>query len=186
MGRWTRSRKSSGIVVTRRSTRRRGPSIPAVRPFGRVDVVEPVEGALAELARAYGIATEFWDWRGQQTVVAADTVRAVLRALDVDPSSPEAALATQQDEAWRRMVPACVVGRAGRPTRVDVHVTHESPLRVWIECENGERREDIRQLDNWAPPRRIDDPLGGEAAVELPDHPPPGHPRPRGESPRAE
>ena len=34
------------------------------------------------LADAYGIATEFWDWKGRLTQVSEETVVAVLRALD--------------------------------------------------------------------------------------------------------
>lgn len=144
--------------------------------------MQPVEGALAELARAYGIATEFWDWRGQHTVVAAETVRAVLRALDVDASAPEAALAAKAAEAWRRMLPPCVVVREGQPARVDVHVSHGAAVRVWLECETGETRDDLRQVDNWNPPRTIDDRLVGEATFELPGDLALGYHRLRAES----
>src|SRR5947208_3483305 len=53
---------------------------------------------LAELAHAYDIATEFWDWRGQQVTVATASVSAVLAALGVDASDPPAALGARR--AW--------------------------------------------------------------------------------------
>jgi 4-alpha-glucanotransferase len=78
--------------------------------------VADVEGTLAELADSYGIATEFWDWQGRHVCVAAQTVVAVLRALGVEASTPDAitaALAARRDEPWRRMLPPCVVTREG-------------------------------------------------------------------------
>ncbi len=50
-----------------------------------------LDAALRELAEAYGIAIEFWDWQGQHVAVTADTIIKVLEALDVDASTPEAA-----------------------------------------------------------------------------------------------
>ena len=50
--------------------------------------------ALAELAGLYGISTEFWDWKGRHTEVGDETVVAVLRAMDVDASTPELTLTT--------------------------------------------------------------------------------------------
>ena len=47
--------------------------------------------ALRQLAEAYGIATEFWDWQGRHVDVPAETIVKVLAALDVDASTPEAA-----------------------------------------------------------------------------------------------
>ena len=43
-----------------------------------------LDPALRELAEAYGIAIEFWDWQGQHVEVPADTIIKVLAALDVD------------------------------------------------------------------------------------------------------
>ena len=39
---------------------------------------------LVELAEAYGITTEYEDWKKARVSVAADTLVAVLAALDVD------------------------------------------------------------------------------------------------------
>jgi len=123
---------------------------------------------LAELARAYGIATEYWDWRGQHVTVPAASVTAVLTALGVDAADPAAALAVKDDAAWARMLPPCVVVRDDRGAPVAMHVPHGAPARTWIELESGEQRPDLRQLENWNPPRSIGGRLVGEASFEVP------------------
>ena len=45
---------------------------------------EPVSGELAELADAYGVATQYWDQGGTLVQVSGETVSAVLKALGVD------------------------------------------------------------------------------------------------------
>jgi 4-alpha-glucanotransferase len=142
--------------------------------------MDAATGRLGELAAALGIATEFWDWRGQRIDVPAETVVAVLRALDVDASTPEAveaALAAREDASWRRMLPPCIVVRSGEAGRVDVHVPHGAPVHIRVECEDGERREDVRQVDNWSPPRTLDGRAIGEASFELPTDLPLGYHR---------
>lgn len=137
-----------------------------------------VQGPLAELADSYGIATEFWDWQGRHVRVAAQTVVAVLRALGVEASTPDtmtAALAARRDEPWRRMLPPCVVTREGATPSVPVHVEHGTPVEVWVELEGGGVRDDLRQLENWNEPRRIDDRLIGEASFEVPGDLPLGY-----------
>ena len=125
-------------------------------------------GELIELARAYGIATEFWDWQGRNTVVPARTVRAVLQALGVDARDPAAALDARADESWRRVLPPCVVARDDRSATVAVHVTHGDPADAWVELESGEAGPELRQVENWNPPRPLGDRLVGEASFELP------------------
>jgi len=41
-------------------------------------------GPLVELAQAYGVMTEYVDWRGRQVQVSAETIEAVLEAMGVD------------------------------------------------------------------------------------------------------
>ncbi|HEX8497002.1 MAG TPA: 4-alpha-glucanotransferase, partial [Actinomycetales bacterium] len=131
---------------------------------------EPPSPELVELARAYGVATEYWDWHGAHVSVAADTVRAVLTALDVDVSSPGAVQASLQAEletAWRRMLPPVVVTRRSAGQQVPVHVAHGDPVTVWVELEEGGCRE-LRQLDHWVAPRVVDGAQVGEATFEVP------------------
>ena len=126
--------------------------------------------ALADLARAYGVATEYWDWQGAHVTVAASTVRAVLEALDVDVSSPEAvqaSLAREAERNWRQMLPPVVVTRSSWTPWVPVHIGHGDSVRAWVTLETGGRRE-LRQQENWVAPRVIDGAQVGEATFEVP------------------
>src|SRR5690348_12844228 len=108
---------------------------------------------LRDLAAAYGVATEYWDWRGAHVVQPAETVEAVLRALGVDASAPAEALAARERARWSRLLPPCVVTRQGRTAGFEVHVDDGAPVEVWVELEHGGRRA-VSQVDNWEPARR--------------------------------
>ncbi len=130
-----------------------------------------LDPVLHELAEAYAIATEYWDWQGRHVTVERDTIIAVLAALDVDASTPEsAALALEEKRRrpWTRMLPPCLATREHRSAEVNVHVRHGDPVAVWIELENGGVRDHLRQLENWTPPREIDGEWIGEASFEVP------------------
>jgi 4-alpha-glucanotransferase len=138
---------------------------------------EPAESALVELAHAYGIATEYWDWQGQHVRVADDTLRAVLAALDVDAGDDAAiaaALTESVDRHWRRVLPSTTVVTQGRSGAVDVHVDHGEPVEVEIELETGGRRS-LEQVDNWTEPRVVDGRLVGQASFTVPDDLPIGY-----------
>jgi 4-alpha-glucanotransferase len=140
--------------------------------------VTELEPTLYELAEAYGIATEYWDWQGRHIPVDRDTVVAVLAALDIDASTPEAAaaaLAYQHRHPWTQMLPPCMVIREHRTASVWVHVPHGDPVNVWIDLETGGIRHELRQLENWTPPRQIDDGWIGEASFEIPGDLPLGY-----------
>ncbi|HEX3826850.1 MAG TPA: 4-alpha-glucanotransferase [Sporichthyaceae bacterium] len=128
---------------------------------------------LVAVATAHGVATEYWDWRGEYVEVAAETIVAVLSAMGIDASSEaaaEAALVRVDAERWRRMLPACLVRRVDdpAPTTFWVHVPHGDPVQVHLELEDGGVRHDLRQLDSWVDPAQIDDALVGEATFALP------------------
>ena len=126
--------------------------------------------AVRELAAAYGVAVDFWDWQGRHVAVATETMVAVLAALDVDASTTEAAqaaVAAKDDEAWRRLLPPVLVVRHGSATTFEVHVPHGWPVEVWVELETGEQRGRLDQLENWNPPRTVDHQLVGEATFEV-------------------
>ncbi|MGE5762520.1 MAG: 4-alpha-glucanotransferase [Mycobacterium leprae] len=123
---------------------------------------------LSELAAAYGVATDYWDWQGRHVPVADTTVRAVLQALGVDAGDPAAALTRQRLKRWRRMLPPCVVTRSGRPVNVPVHVPHGDPVQVEVELEDGTRRHDVLQLMVWVDPVEVDGRLTGEATFQTP------------------
>ncbi len=146
-------------------------------PAGDLNALDP---ALRELAQAYGIAVDYWDWQGHHVVVAAETIVAVLAALDVDASSSDAAWAAlhrRREAPWRRLLPPVVVTQqGGRPT-FEVHVPDGQPVEVWLEMETGEHRGGVEQGENWAPPREIDGVSTGEATFALPDDLPLGYHR---------
>jgi len=154
------------------------------------DVDLTLDPALKALADAYGIATDYWDWQGRHVLVPATTVRAVLAALDVDASTPEAAaaaLVVREQEAWTRMLPPCLALRSGRTAQVDAHVRHGDRLEVWIDLETAGVWEHLTQLENWNPPRDLAGPypgggLVGEATFEIPDALPLGYHRLRARS----
>ena len=112
-------------------------------------------GPLVELAQAYGVMTEYVDWRGRQVQVSAETIEAVLEAMGVDTIDPEAARARQEHEPWLRMLPPTVVTVQGEPHWVPVHVTHGDPVEVWVELEDGGVRR-AQQVDHWVEPREIE------------------------------
>ncbi len=126
--------------------------------------------ALVELARAHGVATEYWGWRGEHVLVSAETIVDVLAALDIDAADEDrvaSALARQRDSAWRRVLPPTVVMRHGAAQQVSVHVRHGSPVEASVDLEEGGLRL-IPPVDRWVEPRVVDGVLTGEATVELP------------------
>jgi 4-alpha-glucanotransferase len=148
------------------------PSLPA-----DADLDGPLTHELVQLAHAYGVATEFWDWQGRHTTVPRRTVLAVLAALGVDASTPvgvAAALAEVRDRPWRQVLPDVVVVREGGTARVAVHVDHGTEVEVWVELEDGAGRRPLEQEDRWIDPRVVDGHLVGEASFLLPDDLPTG------------
>ena len=131
---------------------------------------EPLAQDISELAHAYGVATEYWDQRGQHHTVPAETIHAVLAAMHVDVSTPSSVAAAWDrisNGPWRRLVPHTVVCTSGASTRVLVHVPDGAPVEVWVELESG-GRVPLQQVEHFAEPRTIDGIRTGEAAFEVP------------------
>jgi 4-alpha-glucanotransferase len=132
--------------------------------------VEPTS-ELVELARAYGVAVEYWDQSGVHHRVGARTIEAVLTALQVDVSSPEAVwngLYARRNAAWRRMLPPVFVTRSGADNQCWVHVPHGDQVRAWIDLEGGGDAWFLDQVDRWVEPRHVDGTLVGEATFRIP------------------
>lgn len=126
---------------------------------------------LADLARAYGVATEYWDWQGRHVVVGAETIAAVLRALDVscgDDAQIEASLREVELRPWRHTLPPCTLACRDASTGVPVHVPHGAPVTVWVEVEDRGGRREVRQVEHNVAPREVDGVLVGEAMFEIP------------------
>lgn len=125
---------------------------------------------LAQLARAYGVATEYWGWKGGHVTVAAETIRSVLASFDVDASDDEAAaraLRDRENVAWRRTVPQFTLLQENAGGALAVHVPHWSAVDAWLELEDGSSRV-LTQLDTWVDPRTVDGRMVGEATFSLP------------------
>ncbi|HET6918552.1 MAG TPA: 4-alpha-glucanotransferase [Jiangellaceae bacterium] len=133
---------------------------------------------LQQLAEMCGVATDYWDWRGNHIVVSPETIVAVLVALGVDATTPAAvdsSLAAARRYRWTRMLPPCVVTRRGWQLPFWVHITQGRPVEVWIELETGGTRHDLAQAENWEPPQELDDRLVREATFVVPEDLPLGY-----------
>jgi 4-alpha-glucanotransferase len=127
--------------------------------------------SLVELARRFGIATEYEDWTGGRVPVGEDTLVAVLAALGVAAGTERernAALTATRRSYWERRMPATIVGRTGEQIRFWVHVTHGDPAEVRLQLEDGTVRGGVQQVDNFTPPFELDGRLVGEASFVLP------------------
>ena len=122
---------------------------------------------LVELAQAYGVMTEYADWRGRPVQVSAETIEAVLAAMGVDTADPERARQQQEHRPWLRMLPPTVVTVAGQTAWVPVHVTDGDPVEVWVQLEDGSARR-ADQVDQWVEPREIEGSRIGEATFAVP------------------
>jgi len=82
-------------------------------------MIDPDE-ALLRLASRHGIETAWHDVMGRHRQVGLDTLRAMLRAVGVDPSDPAGALAFEQHAAGRAPLPPRLTGVAGHSVRIDL------------------------------------------------------------------
>ncbi len=136
--------------------------------------MSPLPSELAELARSYDVATDYHDWQGRPVDVPEETITRVLGAMGVDVADPASALRRRRQERWRRMLPPCLVVRAGEERSVWVHVEEGAPAAVVVELEDGDRR-DLRQLDRWVEPEPVDGRVVGEATFAVPPDLPLGY-----------
>ena len=76
----------------------------------------PPSADVTELARAFGVATEYYTQQGEHRLVAGDTLARVLAALHVD-ATTDAGRAAAWDRVtngpWRQTLPPVVVARQG-------------------------------------------------------------------------
>lgn len=134
---------------------------------------------LHTLAERLGIATEFWDWKGRHTQVSDATIVAVMAAMGVDASTPEAVQASiiEHDlKPWRRSLPPVVIAVEGNQTHVEAHVLHGHPAQIRLRLESGEVRY-LGQRSHLVEPREIDGVLVGEASFQIPADLPTGYHR---------
>lgn len=133
------------------------------------DRVQP-SPALLDLAREYGVATEYHGWKGALVPISDETLRAALTALGADVGDEDAvadSLREADERPWRRVLPPTVVCREGDAPWVPVHVPHGSAVRCTVELESGDVWN-ASLVERWAEPREIDGALIGEATIEVP------------------
>ncbi len=134
--------------------------------------------ALRELATAYGVAVEYWDWRNQHVRVSDQTLIAVLAALDVDATTPDAcvsALHERELDARRRVLPRYVVVRQGEHHSVDLNVVDGEAVDVWITLEDGSYHSNLATDPGTEPPREIDGRLRAISRARVPSGLPLGY-----------
>ncbi|WP_342371903.1 4-alpha-glucanotransferase [Propioniciclava soli] len=134
---------------------------------------------LGPLAEAFGIACEFWDWKGRHTEVDDATVIGILAGMGVDAGSDEAAAAALREHGlrhWRRALPPCTVVQQGRQERIAVHVPAGHPADVVVRLEEG-GSVTLSQADNEVPDAEVDGRLTGEATFVVPENLPLGYHR---------
>jgi len=139
-----------------------------------------LDWSLSELARRFGVATDYHDWTGRYVTVDETTLVAVLGALGVSAGTEEdraAALLEHDRRHWSRSMPPSIVGSNGSETSFWAHVTHGNPAHVWVRLEDGTVRSGVRQADNFTPPFDLDGRLVGEATFVLPPDLPLGYHR---------
>ncbi|WP_460980164.1 4-alpha-glucanotransferase, partial [Pseudactinotalea suaedae] len=131
---------------------------------------EPVGHDLRALARAHGVATEYWDIDGTRQQVSAGTIRGVLAALDVPAETPEQierSLVDADLAPWRQMLPPSVIVTQGVVSKVPVHVTDGTAVDLVVDLEEGGEVA-LEQLDEWTPAHEVDGRTVGRATFEVP------------------
>lgn len=102
----------------------------------------PPSADVAELAQAFGVATEYYTQQGEHRIVAGDTLARVLAALHVDVTT-ETGRAAAWDRVtngpWRRILPPVVVTRQGHDREFLVHLPDGAAITLWIDLEHRER-----------------------------------------------
>lgn len=137
---------------------------------GEIALREAPSEALARLARACGVAVEYYAIDGSLTPCSAPAIRAALTAMGVDASSDEAcerSLVALEDAIWLRTVPPVTVLREGREAEVPVHVPHGAPVEVTLRLEHDGARP-VHQLNRPVPPREVGGVLIGRATFAIP------------------
>ena len=100
------------------------------------DDLLPASESLKQLAEAYGVSTEYWDYHGNLASPSSATLRAVLAALGVSINSEEEigrALREVEDAPWRQALAPTVVTRGGVESTVPVYVPDGARVRVRVE-----------------------------------------------------
>ena len=129
-------------------------------------------GRLQHLAQLNGVSTSFWDWHGNLLDVSAETLITTLQVLGVgisdapDATELDRCIAGFEDDKWLTVLPPTTVLRGGNYGELLVHVPDGESVSVSVAFEDGSVRE-LRQVDNWDPPREVNGAMRGRASFAL-------------------
>ncbi|MFM8635187.1 MAG: 4-alpha-glucanotransferase [Planctomycetia bacterium] len=103
----------------------------------------PPTTEVADLAHAFGVATEYYTQQGDRVIVDGQTIDRVLAAIHVD-ASTDAGRAAAWDRVtngpWRRSLPFVVVARQGHHRQFQAHAPTGTTIAAWVDFEEGGRR----------------------------------------------
>lgn len=137
----------------------------------------PDRSLLAQVAEAYGVATEFWTDEGGLKEIPSQTIIKVLGAMQIDSTTEERcheALEAARTRPWRLTLPECSVVRQGTLAHIPVHLPDGSGVTMEILLENGGSFE-IFQADIYTRPQEIEGKVIGQATFVLPTNVPLGY-----------
>ncbi|PJM78439.1 4-alpha-glucanotransferase [Bifidobacterium scaligerum] len=113
---------------------------------------------LIRLAKASGLATSFIDQLGTYTEISDEALIAVLKALDVDASTPKAvAQSIENLEAAERaqLLPPTIVAVVGKKTRIKLNCAPDADVNISITLEDGSAFTDFTVLPNFNADRPV-------------------------------
>src|SRR5688572_8238652 len=109
--------------------------------------------AVQELARLYGVAAAYVDYRAQLREVSLQSQAAILAAIGVDAADEQAAAAAihqYETVRWTRLLPPVIVIETGEPLVVPISVPLDLDA-TWLEWritfEDGTKRRGVARLD---------------------------------------
>ena len=116
------------------------PTTPDARNAQRKESDARLARPLIQLAKASGLATSFFDQLGTYTEISDEALVAVLAALGVDASTPEAIKKSTiklHEESASRLIAPTIVATVGQPTAIEVHCPADAETNVSIALEDG-------------------------------------------------
>lgn len=134
------------------------------------EALPPPAAEIAELAHAFGVATDYYTQQGQHVVVAGDTLTRVLAALHVDATTDAgrtAAWDRVMNGRWRTLLPPVIVARQGHARQFFVHLPEGAAATLWVDLEQGGRHPLLPAAKDHAT-REIDGRMIRELACDVP------------------
>lgn len=115
----------------------------------RTESAQRLARPLIRLAKACGLATSFIDQLGTYTEISDDALVAVLKALDMDASTPEAidqSMEKLTEENSKRLLAPTIVAYVGQTTTIALNCPADADVTVTVTLENGEAYDGVTVL----------------------------------------